>query len=78
MSLAELKIHLPLPAKFIYQGANHEGSDEAPKGEHGHRERPQKCQGKVAQVFTGSVVVGLIIKFFHELDNKTEQNIKMT
>lgn len=73
MSFAELKIHLTLPAKFIYQDANHEGSYQASEREHGHRNRPQQRQGKVAQVIRGSIIVGLIIKFSHELETKVKQ-----
>ena len=78
LEFAESKIQFPLPAKFVHQGADHEGSDEASKGEHGHRNGPQKGQGKVAQVLTASIIVGLVIKFFHELENRAKQNTKTT
>lgn len=66
-------MHLSLPPKFIHQEADHEGPDEASKGEHGHRKSPEKCQGEVAQVVAGPVIVGLIVKFFHELEIEAKQ-----
>lgn len=76
MRSAELKGHLSLPPKFIHQEADHEGPDEASKGEHGHRQRPQERQGKVGQVVAGPVVVGLVVEFFHELRNEAEQKAR--
>lgn len=72
MRFRELKIHLPLPAKSIHQGPDHEGSEEASEGEHGHGKRPQPCQGELAQVLMGSRRVGLIIKILHELQNRAK------
>lgn len=74
----ELEIHLALPAKFIHQRADHEGAEEASKREHGHGNRPQQRQGKLVYVVIVALVVGLVIKLFHDLENKTEDSTKIT
>lgn len=77
MSFRELKIHLPLPAKFIHQGADQEGSDKPSEGKHGHGYRPQQRQGEIFYEFTGPTVVSLIVKLLHELGDKAKQNTKI-
>lgn len=72
-----METHLSLPAKVIHQGADHEGPDEASEGKHGDGNRPQQRQGKLVHVAIVPLIVGLVVKRFHELQHKAEQSARV-